>query len=115
MPKRRVLRSRVVDLIDELRARRSGRIAFSSGQARAIRHIVGPTGYLAQNTLGPAAEGATAFNKSFEPRIPPSIHISHADAQRQGIVVPLRERCIEDWPTPKTYVDPYDEMGDELS
>jgi len=115
MARRRSLRSRLKDLASEVRARHDGRLPYSSDQARAIRHIVGPTGYLAQNTLGPAAKGATAFNESFRPRIPPSIHISHADAVRRGIIVPVPERCIEDWQKPVTYPDPYDEMGDDLS
>jgi len=77
------IRSRLKDLVAEIRARRAGKL-HSSPQSQAIRHIVGPTGYLAQNTLGPAAKGADAFNQSFAPRVPPSLHISHADARRQA-------------------------------
>lgn len=115
MAQRRTLRARFKDLLAELAARRSGRMRYSSTQTRAIRHVTGPTGFLAQNTLGPATKGAEAFGKSFEPRIPPSIHISHADALRRGIVVPVRERCIEDWQKPVKYTDPHDEMSDDLS
>ncbi|MDG1410307.1 MAG: hypothetical protein P8L46_01325 [Acidimicrobiales bacterium] len=108
------IRSRLEDLVAEIRARRAGKL-HSSPQSQAIRHIVGPTGYLAQNTLGPAAKGAAAFNQSFAPRVPPSLHISHADARRQGTIVPLAERCIEDWQTRITYADPHQQMGDDLS
>ncbi len=60
------------------------------------------------------AEGADAFNKSFEPKIPPSIHISHRDSVRRRPAVPLSERCVEDWDADVSYTDPYDELGEDL-
>ena len=43
-------------------------------------------------------EGSEAYNRSlFNPHLPPSTHISHNDVIRRGLVIPVSERCIEDW------------------
>ena len=104
------LRSKFHNGWDEIKARGAGHRAMPNELYKPIRHIVGPTGWMAQNTLGPAAEGAKAFNQSFEPRIPPSIHISHRDSVRVNMAMPLAERCIEDWSTDIVYADPHDEL-----
>ncbi len=77
---------------------------------KPLRHIIGPTGYMAQNTVAPAMKGAAAFNKSFEPHIPPSIHVSHRDAIRVNMAMPISERCIEDFRRDVVYIDPHDEL-----
>lgn len=43
------------------------------------------------------ADGSSAYVKSFDPKVPPSIFISQRDMTRSNIPVPLVERCIEDW------------------
>ncbi|MEM9202406.1 MAG: hypothetical protein AAGC53_12120 [Actinomycetota bacterium] len=93
----------------EWRGRRDGRKGVPKG-AHPIRHIVGPTGNMFSNGWSEAAKGADAFQRSFDPRIPPSIHVSHNDAMRTSQVVPLVERCIEDWNDPTVYADPHDEL-----
>jgi hypothetical protein len=97
--------------VAELRARRAGQRALKSKNFRAVRHIVGPTGNMFSNGWDKMAEGADAFNRSFEPRIPPSLHISHRDSTRVNMPMPLSERCIEDWQTDIEYADPHDELN----
>ena len=91
----------------EWKGRRVGRRAVSRG-AHPIREIVGPTGYMLSNGWSKAAEGQEAYHRSFDPQIPPSIHISHNDATRANQAMPLAERCIEDWNAPVEYPDPHD-------
>jgi len=110
---RRSLRSRLRGLLAVAARRRSQR--KGSGRFRSARHIVGPTGNMFSRGWDRYAEGAEAFNKSFEPKIPPSIHVSHNDSVRHRPAVPLSERCVEDWGSQVSYTDPYDELGDELS
>ena len=94
----------------ELKSRRVGRRAVPRG-AHPIRDIVGPTGYMWSAGWNRAAEGADAYTKSFDPQIPPSIHVSHRDAQRANQAMPLSERCIEDWQNPVPYPDPHEGLG----
>ena len=92
----------------ELRGRRAGRAGLEGTKGyRPVRHIVGPTGNMFSNGWKQMEEGADAYQRSFEPRIPPSIHISHRDATRHNIPVPMQERMIEDWQNPVPYPDPY--------
>ncbi len=104
------LRRRLSDLRSELRARRVGRKALPADRSQAIREITGATGAIYSNGFDTAAKGADAFTRSFEPRIPPSIHISHRDSIRHGTPIPVSERCLEDWPNKIEYADPYDEL-----
>lgn len=64
---------------------------------RAARDIIGPTGNMFSGGWELFAETNVAYMRSFDPRIPPSIHISQADATRHRDAIPLVERCIEDW------------------
>lgn len=73
-----------------------------------MREIVGPTGNMLSNGWSHAAQGQEAFQRSFDPRIPPSIHISHRDATRANHAIPLAERCIEDWNDEVEYPDPHE-------
>jgi hypothetical protein len=57
-----------------------------------------------------AAEGQAAYSRSFEPHIPPSIHVSHRDATRVNQAMPIAERCIEDWNAPVDYADPHESL-----
>jgi hypothetical protein len=93
----------------ELRGRRAGRAGYEARSSqRSVRHIVGPTGNMFSNGWKRMEEGAEAYQRSLEPRIPPSIHISHRDATRHNVPVPLQERMIEDWQNPVPYPDPYE-------
>ena len=93
----------------ELRGRRAGRAGYEARSSqRSVRHIVGPTGNMFSNSWKRMEEGAEAYQRSLEPRIPPSIHISHRDATRHNVPVPLQERMIEDWQNPVPYPDPYE-------
>lgn len=83
---------------------------MKSRNFRTVRHIVGPTGNMFSNGWDKMAEGGDAFNRSFEPRIPPSLHISHRDSTRHNMPMPVSERCIEDWQSGVEYTDPYDEL-----
>ena len=95
------------ELKAEWKGRRAGRRAVSRG-AHPIREIVGPTGYMFSNGWSRAAEGQEAFHRSFDPQIPPSIHVSHRDSIRANQAMPLSERCIEDWNDEVSYPDPHD-------
>jgi hypothetical protein len=78
-------------------ARRRGSQQLSGDLYKATRHIVGPTGWMWSNGWDAMEHGKTDYLKSFEPRVPPSIHISARDLTRNNMPVPLVERCIEDW------------------
>ncbi len=108
--RRRSFRSRFADIRTELRARRAGQRAMKSRNFRTVRHIVGPTGNMFSNGWDKMAEGGDAFNRSFEPHIPASLHISHRDSTRYNMPMPVSERCIEDWQSGVEYVDPHDEF-----
>ena len=93
----------------ELRGRRAGRAHdVPHGPVALVALQPGPTGNMFSNGWKQMEEGADAYQRSFEPRIPPSIHISHRDATRHNIPVPLQERMIEDWQNPVPYPDPYE-------
>lgn len=68
---------------------------------RAARDIIGPTGNMFSSGWALFEETNAAYMRSFDPRVPPSIHISQTNAGRHNNVIPLIERCIEDW-----YEDP---------
>jgi len=81
----------------EVSARRQGRKFTPRGIGRAARHIVGPTGYAYSSHWEHLSRSGGTYNESFDRRIPPSLHISQRDGRRAGWVMPLSERCIEDW------------------
>lgn len=62
----------------------------------AAREIIGPTGNLFSNGWREFERGHAAYLRSFQPRVPPSLHISHRDATRANRPIPLVERCLED-------------------
>ncbi len=47
-------------------------------------------------------QGGDDYMKSFEPKVPPSLHVSHNDQTRHNKPVPLVERVIEEFGAPKT-------------
>lgn len=85
------------DFFKEWAARHRGAKMLQSDLYKATREIVGPTGNMFSNGWDRMEEGRGAYLKSFDPRIPPSIHISARDLTRSNMPVPLVERCIEDW------------------
>lgn len=50
-------------------------------------------------------EGGHDYMKSFDPKVPPSLHISHNDKTRHDKPVPLVERVIEEYGQPKSTGD----------
>ncbi len=91
---------RLRDFFDEWQARRTGSRYVQSDLSSAARQILGPTGNLYSNGWEAFEDGQQAYVDSFDPRIPPSLHISMQDSRRSKMPVPLVERCIEDWKTP---------------
>lgn len=85
------------EMAAEWKARRRGAKFVRSNIYSAARQIVGPTGDLFSNGWKAFEDGKDAFVESFDPRVPPSIHISQREGNRANIPVPLVERCIEDW------------------
>ena len=94
----------------EIKARRAGRAGVPRPKINSPRQIAGITGALFSNGFDRIMEGQKAYEKSFEPHIPPSVHISYNDMRRQNVPVPLAERCIEDW-----RAAPRPEIDEELS
>lgn len=110
MAARRRYSTRLSDLWIELKARRAGQRALRNSRSRAVHDVAGPLGIMFSSGWDALERGAEAFDRSFDPRIPPSLHISHRDAQRLGQPMPLAERCIEDWGTGISYPDPREEL-----
>ena len=75
------------------------------------RDIVGPTGNLFSSGWRQIEDRRVgeAYLRSFEPRVPPSLHISSRDRTRANLPIPVRERCLEDlgrtWNRPPTPPD----------
>ncbi|MCP3992245.1 MAG: hypothetical protein GY724_24460 [Actinomycetia bacterium] len=63
---------------------------------RAAREIIGPTGNFFSAGWEQFEKGHAGYLRSFQPRVPPSIHISHRDKTRANLPIPLSERCLED-------------------
>ena len=87
---------RVRSFFTEWQARRRGRHALSRDFQKATRHIIGPTGFQRSTAWSQLEQEDGSYLKSFDPRIPPSIHISSPDLTSANMPVPLVERCIED-------------------
>lgn len=82
----------------EWKARRDGRKHLTNDLHQATRDIVGPTGWVVSKSWDQLTDNRSAYVKSFDKdRIPPSLHISERDRIRAGEVMPLSERCIEDY------------------
>ncbi len=81
----------------EIKARRAGRKFVPNDIRRSAREITGPTGWVLSRHWKALDSHGEAYLKSFDPRIPPSLHISQRDATRYNMPIPLVERCVEDW------------------
>lgn len=68
----------------------------------AARHITGAIGAGTSPAYEALAKGGESLNRSLQENpLPPSTHISHRDATRHNLPVPLSERCIEDYRQPE--------------
>ena len=85
-------------LAKEWLARRDGRRHLGNDLGRSAREVVGPTGWMWSRGWDAMEKGSSAYVKSFDPRVPPSLFVSARDSTRSNLPVPLVERCIEDWP-----------------
>ena len=91
---------------DRRLVRKPGR--HENGLGRTLRDVGGyyspmPTGRL----MDTIAATSDAYNRSIDrPHLPPSTHVSHNDAVRRGLIMPVSERCIEDWDEPPLVIDP---------
>lgn len=98
---KRTIRERLRDAISTWADRRmvSKPGPYEGGLGRTIRDVGGyyspmPNGRL----MDTIADNSEAYNRSIDqPHLPPSTHVSHNDAVRRGLVMPVGERCIEDW------------------
>ena len=88
----------------EWRADRAQRLPAPNDnpRVRAARDVVGVTGMGTTAMWDKLNEGGDGYMKSFEPKVPPSLHISHNDQTRHNRPVPLVERVIEDFGQPKS-------------
>lgn len=85
------------DILEEWKARRAGRKFVVDEIRRPVRDITGPTGWVVSRSWDSVDKQGKAYNRSFEPRVPPSLHISERDRTRYNLPIPIVERCIEDW------------------
>ena len=87
---------------EEWRSRRAGRRHVPNHIGRQARDVVGATGWAFSRSWDEVAKVRPAYLRSFERDrvVPPSLHVSHRDRVRSGDVVPLAERCIEDYAKP---------------
>ncbi|GJM37263.1 MAG: hypothetical protein DHS20C19_06300 [Acidimicrobiales bacterium] len=77
------------------------------GLGQAIRDVGGYYQPMPNNRLiDTIGETHRSYNESINRRLPPSTHVSHNDALRRGLVMPMSERCVEDWDAPSVAVDP---------
>jgi len=81
----------------EWKARRAGRRSLDHGIRKATRDITGPTGWVVSGTWEQLDKKGDVYMKSFDRRLPPSLHVSERDRTRANMPIPLVERCIEDW------------------
>lgn len=88
------------DLGREWLARRRGSESRPLGIFTATRDIIGPTGWQWTSAWDRLEQDGGAYLRSFDPRLPPSLHVSQRDRTRANQPIPLPERCIEDWNSP---------------
>ena len=68
----------------------------------AARHVTGAIGAGTSPAYEALAEGGESLNRSLRKNpLPPSTHVSHRDATRHNLPVPLSERCIQDHRKPE--------------
>lgn len=95
----RSTKSRIKELFAEWGARRSGRRSMEKdGISRTVRDVTGPVGNAHSRSWDMAADKTKQYNHSFDPRVPPSLFVSERDRKRANQIMPISERCIEDWP-----------------
>lgn len=82
------------NVITEWKARRDGRKFLSGDLGRSAREVIGPTGNGFSNAWDALADNSDAYLKSFDPRVPPSLHVSQRDQTRHNRPIPLPERRI---------------------
>lgn len=108
---KRTIRQRLHDAVSSWAGRRAVRKPGSreGGLGRTLRDVGGYYQPIQNSRLmDTIADGSVAYNRSMDrPHLPPSTHISHNDAVRRGMVMPVGERCIEDWDAePQEPLDP---------
>lgn len=91
----------------EWRADRAQRrpIPNDNPRVRAAREVAGVTGMGTSALWNKLDEGGDGYMKSFDPKVPPSLHVSHNDQTRHNRPVPLVERVIEEFGQPKSTSD----------
>lgn len=85
--------------VTEWAARRTGRRHTPRDNATAARDVTGPLGAPMSVAYDELERSSKAYMKSFDRRLPPSIHISERDRIRHGDAIPMAERAIADWKT----------------
>lgn len=83
-------------LLEEWRARRKGRRSLPSDLSRSARDVIGPTGWMWSKGWDAMAENTSAYVRSFDRRVPPSIFISERERTRHNIPIPLSERMVSE-------------------
>jgi len=87
----------IKELVAEIKSRRRGRRGLPArAEHNAVREVVGPTGFMWSRGWDTMAAGAKAFENSFDPHLPPSLHISEQERHRFHLAIPVAERCLED-------------------
>lgn len=83
-------------LREEWLARRKGRRGLANDLQRSARDVVGPTGWMWSKGWDAMAENTSAYVKSFDKKVPPSIFVSERERTRHNIPIPLSERMVAD-------------------
>lgn len=86
----------VKTLLEEWRARRKGRRSLHSDLSRSAREVIGPTGWMWSKGWDTMAEHTSAYVKSFDRQVPPSIFVSERERSRYNIPIPLSERMVSE-------------------
>lgn len=84
-------------IFTEWAARRTGRRHTPRDNANAARDVTGPLGVATSVVYNELERSSDAYIKSFDRRLPPSIHISERDRVRHSDAIPVVERGIADW------------------
>ncbi len=85
------------------KAHRAGRrpVPNDDPRIRAARDATGATGWATSRVWDEAVQGGDNYARSFDKRVPPSLHISHRDLTRHRRPVPMSERVMEDFGKPR--------------
>jgi len=97
LKKAHLIQPRFIQLVRDWRASRADRVKLPNDVVKATRDVTGPTGWVTTSTWDRLEAHSKAYVSSFDQRLPPSLHISERDRKRHGLVMPVAERCIEDW------------------